>query len=110
MGRQILSHRQQRQHRGQRDRGAVLVWTAIVLVVLIGFAGLAIDFGYAYYTGQKLQNAADGAALAGAHQVWYGHQGARDAATSIAAANEAGGDAVQLAPNPTNDAGGGAVL
>ena len=93
-----------------RRRGGAIAWVVIVLVVLLGFLGLAVDVGYAYFTGQKLQAAADAAALAGAHQIWEGHGKARDAAIEIAAANYAGGAAVQLADNPDNDEAGDIVL
>ena len=91
-------------------RGGAIAWVVIVLTVLLGFLGLAVDVGYAYFTGQKLQAAADAAALAGAHQIWEGHGGARDAAIEIAAANQAGGAEVQLAENAANDPDGDIVL
>src|SRR5688572_794414 len=91
-------------------RGGAIAWVVIVLMVLLGFLGLAVDVGYAYYTGQKLQAAADAAALAGAHQIWEGHGGARDAAIEIAAANQAGGAEVQLEENADNDPAGDIVL
>ena len=93
-----------------RRRGGAIAWVAIVLVVLLGFLGVAVDVGYAYFTGQKLQAAADAAALAGAHQIWEGHGGARDAAIELAAANYAGGGAVQLDGNNGNDPAGDIVL
>jgi hypothetical protein len=46
------------------DRGAVTVIVAFVLVILLGFAGLTIDFGYAYLQKARLQAVADAAALA----------------------------------------------
>ncbi|MDN7183082.1 pilus assembly protein TadG-related protein [Caballeronia sp. SEWSISQ10-4 2] len=49
-----------------RQRGVVAVMTALCLVVLIGFAALAIDLGRAWVVRNELQNAADVAALAGA--------------------------------------------
>jgi Flp pilus assembly protein TadG len=83
-------------------RGVALVWIAIVMIVLVGFLGLAFDWGYAYYTSQKLQNAADAAALAGAQRVWESHGWARSRAQDFASANEAGGYAVQLDDNNAN--------
>ena len=50
----------------KREEGAVMVFVAILLVILVGFTALAIDFGMAYYQRQKLQTACDAAALAGA--------------------------------------------
>lgn len=50
----------------QNKRGVSAVIVAICLVMLIGFAALAIDVGYLYSTRNELQNVADAAALAGA--------------------------------------------
>jgi Flp pilus assembly protein TadG len=48
------------------QRGAVLIFVALVLFLLLGFAAFALDFGYTYVVKSQLQNAADAAALAGA--------------------------------------------
>ena len=48
-----------------RRRGTVLVFTAVSLTALIGFAALAIDIGYMYAAQADLQKGADAAALAG---------------------------------------------
>lgn len=50
----------------KRRRGAVLVLTAVLLVVLLGITALAVDYGYLLLTRAELQSAADAAALAGA--------------------------------------------
>jgi len=97
-------------HTGSRQRGVTLVWAAITMFVLVGFVALAVDFGYAYYTTQKLQNAADAAALAGAQRVWFSHGEARERAMEYSAANEAGGDAVLLDENASNDPEGDIVI
>ena len=48
-------------------RGITIIWLALfMLVLLIMFAGLAVDIGYMYYVKNELQVAADAAALAGA--------------------------------------------
>lgn len=47
-------------------KGQVLVFVALVLVVLLGFAALGIDVGYMYSTRHELQRSADAGALAGA--------------------------------------------
>jgi hypothetical protein len=96
--------------RARRARGATLVWVAMIIVVLVGFVALATDWGYAYYTTQKLQNAADAAALAGAQRVWESHGWARTAAREYSAYNEAGGTAVLLDPNNDNDIEGDIVV
>lgn len=48
------------------QRGAVAILTAILSIVLLGFAAFAVDFAYTYMVKAELQNAADAAALAGA--------------------------------------------
>lgn len=54
--------------RARRDRGYAAVLTALVLVPLMGFAGLAVDIGAWYSRASSLQRAADAASLAGV--VW----------------------------------------
>src|SRR5665648_735652 len=46
--------------------GAMAILFALLLPVLIGFAGLAVDIGHMYVVKGQLQNAADAGALAGA--------------------------------------------
>jgi hypothetical protein len=46
------------------QKGVIIILVALLLVVLIGFAALAIDVGYYMVTRNELQNIADGAALA----------------------------------------------
>lgn len=50
------------------DSGAVAITFALLLVVLVGFVGLAIDVGSAYAKSQQVQNGADAAALAVAQE------------------------------------------
>lgn len=49
----------------REERGATLVWLAGSLVVLMGFAALAVDLGWYYLNSSRIQRAADAAALAG---------------------------------------------
>lgn len=49
----------------KRQGGAVLIFAALVLPVLMGMAGFAIDYGWLYWNGVKIQHGADAAALAG---------------------------------------------
>ncbi|WP_162802827.1 pilus assembly protein TadG-related protein [Ornithinimicrobium avium] len=51
-----------------RDRGATAVVTALLLIGLVGFTGLAVDTGATMATQQELQNGADAAALAAAQE------------------------------------------
>jgi len=97
-------------HRSTGRRGGVLVYTAVVMFVLIGFAGLAIDWGYMTWTAQKLQVGADAAALAGAQQIWWSHADARTAAINLASLNEAGGRGIALSTNDENNPTGDIVL
>lgn len=59
---------QKNERRG--ERGAVAVYTALILTVLIGFTALAVDVGHLYGVRNELNNAADAAALAGAHKLF----------------------------------------
>jgi len=56
----------------RQETGAVLVQTALMLVVLLLFVGLAVDVSNLYYERQRMQNAADAGALAGAHAICFG--------------------------------------
>ncbi len=49
--------------------GAFAPISALVLIVILGFGALAIDFGYAYVERNNLQATADASALAGALQL-----------------------------------------
>src|SRR5437868_9585661 len=55
-----------------KQSGQVLFGTAAALVVLAGFAGLAIDMGTLRYQRRLQQTAADGAAIAGAQNLAFG--------------------------------------
>ncbi|MCW8917682.1 MAG: Tad domain-containing protein [Gammaproteobacteria bacterium] len=52
-----------------RQRGAILVMTVLFLVILLGFAALALDLGRLYVLRTEMQNAADAAALAAAAEL-----------------------------------------
>ncbi len=54
---------------GHTRRGQVLPLVAIALPLLIGLAGLSLTVGTVYFGQQKLQNAVDAAALAGAQEM-----------------------------------------
>jgi hypothetical protein len=67
---------------GSAPRGQVLVLFAILLVVLLGFAGIAIDFGRQNAEQRHVQTAADAGALAACRALI-------DGATDAAAATQA---------------------
>lgn len=48
-----------------REKGAALPFVAILLVLLLGMAAFAVDLGWLYLNGARLQRAADSSALAG---------------------------------------------
>ena len=80
--------------RGQR--GQAMVLAAILMTVLVGFVGLAIDGGELQSAGQLAHNAADGAALAAAYGIAV--QGDTEAA-----ATTQGGDVLTADGLPTSD-------
>lgn len=71
--------------RRNKEAGQALVLTAVALVILMGFAGLAIDMGVLRHEKRLQQTAADAAALAGASNITYG--GVKSAGQAAAASN-----------------------
>ena len=53
----------------QRQRGAALVWVAVMMPFFLSIAGLAIDSGTMFKERRDMQALADGAARAGAMQI-----------------------------------------
>jgi Flp pilus assembly protein TadG len=53
----------------RRQHGGVAVLVALVLTVLVGFAGIVLDLGRLFVNKTELQNAADACALAAANQL-----------------------------------------
>jgi Putative Flp pilus-assembly TadE/G-like len=53
----------------KRERGQIVPMFALMLILLIGFMALVIDFGTIFASRRALQNAADAAALAGAKEL-----------------------------------------
>jgi Flp pilus assembly protein TadG len=70
----------------QAQPGQALLWLALLMPMLIGIAGLAIDGATVFTARRELQSVADGAARAGATQVDVGSLRAAD------------GSALRLAP------------
>jgi Flp pilus assembly protein TadG len=56
-------------HMFKNQSGFTLVLLGLTIVVLLGFAALAVDIGYLYAARNELQNAADAGALAGAREL-----------------------------------------
>lgn len=73
--------------RGRRDRGGILIWSVFVLAMIGAFMALAIGAGRLYVVRGAIQNAVDGAALAGAAELNGQDTGlaeGREAATALA--------------------------
>lgn len=54
---------------GRRQRGAMIITTAMVLLFLLGFMGIALDFGHLFVVRTELQTAVDSCALAAAREL-----------------------------------------
>ena len=52
-----------------RQRGAVAIIVGLMIAVLVGFIGLAIDGGHLYLTKTELQNTADACSLAASYEL-----------------------------------------
>ena len=52
-----------------RQRGAVIITTMLTLLALLGFMGIATDFGHLFVVKTELQTAADSCALAAAQEL-----------------------------------------
>lgn len=88
-----------------RQRGAVAVTFALLLVVILGFVGLALDGGRLYVNKSELQNAADACALAAAQELAPGvaataadFERARDAGVHVATRNQRDFQRLAVAP------------
>lgn len=75
-------------------RGALLIWAALCLIIVMGFLAFTVDFGYIVVTDQELQNAADAGALSGARALPNGRAAAADAAIEWSAKNTAANESV----------------
>ena len=56
-------------HRRNRQKGAVIITTMLTLLALLGFMGIAMDFGHMFVVKTELQTAADSCALAAAQEL-----------------------------------------
>lgn len=86
----------------RRDSGIAFLWTAVTVLVLVGFVGLAVDTAFLWYVAHQLQNAADAASLAGAQLVREDIAEARAASREVAGANAAAREIVQCGLNEPN--------
>jgi hypothetical protein len=75
------------------EAGQALVFAALAMTILLGFAGLAIDMGMLRHDKRLQQTAADAGAIAGASNLAYGGvmSGAQSAAATNGFADNGGG-------------------
>jgi Flp pilus assembly protein TadG len=59
-----------------RERGSILIFAALVMMVLFGFMGLSLDVSYLYFHRRRMQTAADAAAIAAAQELLRGNASA----------------------------------
>ena len=78
-----------------KQRGAVLVFVSIVMLVIISIVAMVVDLGRTYYEKRRIQYAADAAAIAGAHYVG-GSSGSSVFSAATAAANANGVSGAEL--------------
>lgn len=76
-----------------------MIYVVISLIVMIGFASLAVDLGRVIVCKTQLRAAADAAARAGVAALPQGNSNAITAAVNLAAQNNADGSPVVLNPN-----------
>ena len=74
----------------RNERGSVILFVSLVMVVLLGMGGLAVDMGRAYLSRARMTRAVDAAALAGARVFRNGQAQAQQHALAIAQANGVG--------------------
>ena len=79
---------------GRQERGQILALVAMLALVLIAFIGLVVDAGFLYAQRRQAQNAADQAALAGAHAMLDGAAQAEARAAAFEYADSNGYDNV----------------
>ncbi len=90
----------------RRENGAIAVIVAVVLVVLVAFAGIVLDLGRLFVNKTELQNAADACALAAAGQLVCDPAGGTCPAAFLHDAEAAG---IYVAARNTSDFQEGAV-
>jgi Flp pilus assembly protein TadG len=92
------------------ERGAILVLSAMALVILMGMAAFAVDYGWLAYNRLEVRKAAEAAALAGVvhmplpgSETWGAGAGAYDTAIDVAGRNGYvnGVDGASVSPTET---------
>ena len=71
-----------------RQRGAIIVTVALTMLFLLGFMGIALDFGHMFIVKDELQTSMDACALAAAQEL----DGSSDAITRAQSAGKSAGN------------------
>lgn len=87
----IFSLARNRKGRGRSRKGAIILLTAVFLLVMIAVLAVTIDLGYMTSARSELQRATDAAALAGAGALVDGEEAARAKSFEFFARNPVGG-------------------
>ena len=85
-------HHDHARRQPKRRRGAIIVLTAILMIVLMALLALSIDTGYMYTMQTELDRSVDAAALAGAASLVEGNDTASDKIVEYLVRNPVGGD------------------
>ncbi|WP_440531507.1 pilus assembly protein TadG-related protein [Variovorax sp. YR566] len=93
-----------RQHR--RQRGAMIVTAALFLLFLMGFMGIALDFGHLFVIRTELQTAVDSCALAAAREL----DGQGTALTRATSAGQTAGNANRVNMQSSTWSGQGKIV
>jgi hypothetical protein len=83
---------------GKEQKGAVLVTSALTLLIVFGFAALSVDVGAMFTARNQMQGAIDAAALSGATGLTISQSEAQNRAVIVAAANDILNNPVNLSP------------
>ena len=68
----------------RRERGAILAWAGLMLMMLFAFGVVAVDVGRLAFTANEVQSVADIAATAGATAAWEGGNAVAQAQSVVA--------------------------
>ena len=90
----------------RRQRGAMIVTAALILLFLMGFMGIALDFGHLFVVKTELQTAVDSCALSAAREL----DGQGTAITRATSAGQVAGNANGVNMQSSNWSGKGQIV
>ncbi|SOD28117.1 Putative Flp pilus-assembly TadE/G-like [Variovorax sp. YR752] len=91
---------------GHRQRGAMIITAALVLLFLLGFMGIALDFGHLFVVKTELQTAVDSCALSAAREL----DGQSTALTRAVSAGQTAGNANRVNMQSSTWSGQGKIV